>query len=150
MVEALALTGGEKVLEIGTGSGYAAAILSLIAAQVYTIERHASLAEKAATTLARLGYDNVHVLNGDGTLGWPAHAPFDAIIVAAGGPKIPDGLKKQLKIGGRMVIPIGVERQSQELVRVTRLAKDEYRREDLADVRFVPLLGEEGWSLGRD
>jgi protein-L-isoaspartate(D-aspartate) O-methyltransferase len=146
MTEALALRGGEKVLEIGAGSGYAAAVLSEIAADVYTVERHGPLAEKAAATLADLGYDNVHVLHGDGTRGWPAHAPYDAIIVAAGGPTIPESLKDQLKIGGRLVIPVGADPHVQELVRVTRIAQNEYRREDLADVRFVPLLGEEGWA----
>jgi len=146
MTEALALRGGEKVLEIGAGSGYAAAVLSEIAADVYTVERHGPLAEKAAATLAALGYHNVHVLHGDGTRGWPAHAPYDAIIVAASGPTIPESLKDQLKIGGRLVIPVGADPRVQELVRVTRLAQNEYRREDLADVRFVPLLGEEGWA----
>jgi protein-L-isoaspartate(D-aspartate) O-methyltransferase len=146
MIEALALRGGEKVLEIGAGSGYAAAVLSEIAADVYTVERHGPLAEKAAATLADLGYDNVHVLHGDGTRGWQAHAPYDAIIVAAGGPTIPESLKGQLKIGGRLVIPVGADPQVQELVRVTRIAQDEFRREDLADVRFVPLLGAEGWA----
>jgi protein-L-isoaspartate(D-aspartate) O-methyltransferase len=146
MIEALALRGGEKVLEIGAGSGYAAAVLSEIAADVYTVERHGPLAEKAATTLADLGYSNVHVLHGDGTRGWPAHAPYDAIIVAASGPTIPESLKDQLKIGGRLVIPVGADQHIQELVQVTRIAQREYRREDLADVRFVPLLGEEGWA----
>jgi protein-L-isoaspartate(D-aspartate) O-methyltransferase len=146
MTEALALRGGEKVLEIGAGSGYAAAVLSEIAADVYTVERHGPLAEKAATTLADLGYHNVHVLHGDGTRGWPAHAPYDAIIVAAGGPTIPESLKVQLKIGGRLVMPVGSDQHVQELVRVTRISQSEYRREDLADVRFVPLLGEEGWA----
>ncbi len=146
MTEALVLRGGEKVLEIGTGSGYAAAVLSEIAAEVYTVERHGQLAETAAATLADLGYGNVHVLHGDGTRGWPAHAPYDAIIVAAGGPTIPESLKHQLKIGGRLVIPVGSDQRAQELVRVTRIAQNEYRSEDLADVRFVPLLGEEGWA----
>ena len=146
MTEALALHGGEKVLEIGAGSGYAAAVVSEIAADVYTVERHGPLAEKAAATLVDLGYHNVHVLHGDGTKGWPEHAPYDAIIVAAGGPSIPESLKDQLKIGGRLVIPVGADLHIQELVRVTRIAQDEYRREDLADVRFVPLLGEEGWT----
>ena len=146
MIEALALRGGEKVLEIGAGSGYAAAVLSEIAADVYTVERHGPLAEKAAATLADLGYDNVHVLHGDGTRGWPAYAPYDAIIVAASGPTIPESLKDQLKIGGRLVIPVGADPRAQELVRVTRIAQSEYRREDLADVRFVPLLGAEGWA----
>ena len=149
MAEALLLEGGEKVLEIGTGSGYAAAVLAEIAAEVYTVERIGQLAEKAATALAGQGYDNVHVLHGDGTRGWADHAPYDAIVVAAGGPKIPESLRTQLKIGGRLVIPIGSNARAQELVRVTRVTKDEYRREDLADVRFVPLLGQEGWARRR-
>jgi protein-L-isoaspartate(D-aspartate) O-methyltransferase len=146
MTEALAFEGGEKVLEIGTGSGYAAAVLAEIADQVYTVERIGQLAEKAASALADLGYDNVHVLHGDGTRGWPDHAPYDGIIVAAGGPKVPETLKEQLKIGGRLVIPVGRDPKIQELVRVTRISETEYRSEDLADVRFVPLIGEEGWT----
>ena len=145
MVEALMLKGGEKVLEIGAGSGYAAAVLSKIAAHVYTVERLGQLAETAAATLAELGYDNVHVLHGDGTRGWPEHAPYDAIVVA-GGPQVPESLKEQLKIGGRLVIPVGADQRAQELVRVVRISKDEYRSEDIADVRFVPLIGEEGWA----
>lgn len=151
MAEALMLKGGEKVLEIGAGSGYAAAVLSQIAADVYTVERLGQLADKAAATLADLGYDNVHVLHGDGTKGWPEHAPYDAIVVAAGGPQIPESLKEQLKIGGRLVIPVGEDQRAQELVRVTRLSRDTYRSEDIADVRFVPLIGEEGWfAKGED
>ena len=149
MAEALMLKGGEKVLEIGAGSGYAAAVLSEIAANVYTVERLGPLAEKAAATLAELGYDNVHVLHGDGTRGWPAHAPYDAIVVAAGGPQVPESLKEQLKIGGRLVIPVGADPRSQELVRVTRISTDEYRSEDIADVRFVPLIGEQGWPTSK-
>ena len=149
MAEALALEGGEKILEIGAGSGYAAAVLSEIAADVYTVERLGQLAEQAAARLADLGYDNVHVLHGDGTRGWPEHAPYDAIVVAAGGPQVPASLKEQLKIGGRLVIPVGADRFTQELVRVTRLSKDEYRSEDIADVRFVPLIGEEGWQAAQ-
>ena len=146
MAEALLLEGGEKVLEIGTGSGYAAAVLAEIAAEVYTVERIGQLAEKAAAALAEQGYDNVHVLHGDGTRGWPDHAPYDAIVVAAGGPKIPESLRAQLKIGGRLVIPVGSSARAQELVRVTRVSENNYRREDLADVCFVPLLGHEGWQ----
>jgi protein-L-isoaspartate(D-aspartate) O-methyltransferase len=146
MTEALALDGGEEVLEIGTGSGYAAAVLSRIAKNVYTVERIGQLAEKAAAVLADLGYGNVHVLHGDGTLGWTDHAPYDAIVVAAGGPEVPESLKRQLKVGGRLVIPIGRDTRVQELVRVTRVSHDEYATEDLADVRFVPLVGEEGWA----
>jgi protein-L-isoaspartate(D-aspartate) O-methyltransferase len=146
MTEGLALRGGEKVLEIGTGSGYAAAVLAEIADEVYTIERLGELAAHAASALAELNYDNVEVIHADGTLGLPGQAPFDAIVVAAGGPDVPDSLKKQLKIGGRMVIPVGAYRDVQELVRVTRLSESEYQEEDLADVRFVPLVGEEGWE----
>jgi protein-L-isoaspartate(D-aspartate) O-methyltransferase len=150
MAEALTLKGGEKILEIGAGSGYAAAVLSEIAAGVYTVERLGQLADKAAATLADLGYDNVHVLHGDGTRGWPEHAPYDAIVVAAGGPQVPESLKEQLKIGGRLVIPVGADPRSQELVRVTRISTNEYRSEDIADVSFVPLIGEEGWATAKD
>ncbi len=146
MTEALGLKGGEDVLEIGTGSGYAAAILSRIAGNVYTVERIGQLAERAATALSDLGYRNVHVLHADGTRGWPDHAPYDAIIVAAGGPVVPESLKRQLKIGGRLVIPVGGGRQVQELVRVVRDSEHKYRTEDLAGVRFVPLIGAEGWT----
>lgn len=146
MTEALALKGGERVLEIGTGSGYAAAVLAEIAGQVYTVERIEQLAEEAALKLTELGYKNVHVRHADGTLGWPEHAPYDAIIVAAGGPEIPGTLKRQLKVGGRLVIPVGANPRAQELVRVTRSAEDKFTTEDIADVRFVPLVGKEGWS----
>ena len=145
MAEALALHGGEKVLEIGTGSGYAAAILAELAGEVYSIERIEELAQSATSILAELGYDNVHVLHADGTLGWQEHAPFDGIVVTASGPEIPESLKQQLKVGGRMVIPVGAHRDAQELVRVTRVSETEFESEDLADVRFVPLVGAEGW-----
>ena len=149
MIEGLALQGGEKVLEIGAGSGYAAAVLAEIAGEVYTIERIEELAQSATIALAESGYQNVHVLHGDGTLGWPEHEPFDGIIVAAGGPEVPDSLKQQLKIGGRMVIPVGENREFQELLRVTRISETEFETEDLAAVRFVPLVGAEGWDSGR-
>lgn len=145
MIDALALKGGEKVLEIGTGSGYAAAILAKIAGSVYTVERIGQLAEKSAAKLAELGFENIHVLHGDGTRGWAEHAPYDAIVVAAGGREVPESLKAQLKIGGRLVVPVGIDQRDQELLRVTRLSENEYETQDLADVRFVPLLGEEGW-----
>jgi protein-L-isoaspartate(D-aspartate) O-methyltransferase len=145
MAEALELRGPERVLEVGTGSGYAAAVLSHLAAEVYTVERIGTLAEKSAALLAQLGYDNVHVRHADGTLGWPEHAPYDAIVVAAGAPHIPDALKSQLKIGGRLVISVGADLRAQELMRITRRGPEEYRTEELADVRFVPLIGEEGW-----
>ena len=145
MTEALALKGGERVLEIGTGSGYAAAVLGQIAGEVYTVERIEQLADKAATTLESLKYANVHVRCGDGTLGWTDHAPYDAIVVSAGGPKVPESLKSQLKIGGRMVIPVGRDPTSQDLVRITRHSETRFTHEDIADVRFVPLIGDEGW-----
>lgn len=146
MAEGLALKGGEKVLEIGTGSGYAAAVLAEIASEVYTIERIEGLASMARTVLDDLGYDNVHVRHGDGTLGWPEQAPFDGIVVAAGGPEIPETLKRQLKVGGRLVIPVGKSKAYQDLVRVTRVEETEFDIEDLVAVRFVPLVGKEGWS----
>ena len=146
MTEALVLDGGEKVLEIGTGSGYAAAVLAEIAADVYTIERIDGLAIMARRVLDKLGYQNVHVRHGDGTLGWPEHAPFDAIVVTAGGPDVPDTLKRQLKIGGRLVMPIGKTTWFQELVRVTRITAADFDTEYLVPVRFVPLIGEEGWD----
>ena len=104
------------------------------------------LAEKSVAALVRLGYSNVHVLHGDGTLGWTEHVPYDAIVVAAGGPAVPESLKTQLKIGGRLVIPVGTDRGVQELVRVIRVSEREYTTENLADVRFVPLVGAEGWA----
>ncbi len=146
MAEALALKGGEKVLEIGTGSGYAAAVLAEIAAEVYTIERIEGLAAMASAVFDDLGYDNVHVQHGDGTLGWPEQARFDGIVVTAGGPEVPESLKQQLEIGGRLVIPVGQSTWYQELVRVTRVAEAEFETSDLVPVRFVPLIGEEGWD----
>ncbi len=144
-MEALALRGDERVLEVGTGSGYAAAVLSRLARDVFTIERHESLANQARARLAKLGFDNVEVLHGDGTLGWPERAPFDAIAVAAGGPEVPKALRAQMAIGGRLVIPVGPDESSQILVRVTKIGPDEFREEPLTEVRFVPLIGAEGW-----
>jgi protein-L-isoaspartate(D-aspartate) O-methyltransferase len=146
MAAALELDAADRVLEIGTGSGYAAAVLSRIAAEVYTVERHEELARLAEQRCRELGYDNVHVLHGDGTLGWTAHAPYDAIVVAAGGPDVPPVLLEQLAVGGRLVIPIGPTPREQRLVRVTRAGLDGYEREDLGGVRFVPLIGEAGWG----
>jgi protein-L-isoaspartate(D-aspartate) O-methyltransferase len=146
MTTALALRPEDRVLEVGTGSGYAAAVLGRIAAEVYTIERHAELAEAAAARLRSVGLDNVHVLHGDGTLGWPNHAPYDAIVVAAGGPEIPKALLDQLGVGGRLVIPVGEDKSMQRLVRVTRRADGSVQEEDLGDVRFVPLIGAQGWT----
>ena len=146
MTEALQLRPTDSVLEIGTGSGYAAAILSRVAGRVYTVERHRSLAHQAETRLQQLGYDNVEVLCGDGTLGWPEHAPYDAIVVTAGGPEAPRALIEQLAPGGRMVIPAGPTLTEQKLLRVTRSDDQEVAIEELGAVRFVPLIGEQGWS----
>jgi protein-L-isoaspartate(D-aspartate) O-methyltransferase len=145
MTEALRLAAGDRVLEIGTGSGYAAAVLAEIAAEVYTIERLAPLAEAARRRLADLGYRTVHVTCGDGTLGWPEHAPYDAIVVTAGGPEIPKALLDQLAVGGRLVMPVGRSSYGQQLLRVVRTAQDDYGRDDLGAVAFVPLIGAEGW-----
>lgn len=144
MISLLRLQPTDKVLEIGTGSGYAAAVLSRIVREVYTVERHADLVAYAQERLADLGYDNVFIRHGDGSLGWPEHAPYDGIIVAAGGPKVPQPLKEQLAVGGRLVMPVG-KRTSQSLVLVERLGEDKFRQKRLQGVRFVPLLGEEGY-----
>lgn len=146
MVEALDLQPGEKVLEIGAGSGYAAAVLAEMGCEVYTIERIGQLATIAASNLHDEGYLNVHVLHADGTRGWAEQAPFDGILVSAGAPVVPESLKSQLAIGGRMVVPVGSSQRAQELLRVTRRADDRFAVEDLADVRFVPLIGEQGWE----
>jgi protein-L-isoaspartate(D-aspartate) O-methyltransferase len=148
MAEALRLTPRDRVLEIGAGSGYAAAVLSRVATEVYAVERHAALTELARRRMRELGYDNVHILHGDGTLGCAAHAPYDAIVVAAGSPSIPEALRAQLVIGGRLVIPVGLTPQEQELVRVTRTGENDYEQEGLGDVRFVPLIGAQGWGEG--
>jgi protein-L-isoaspartate(D-aspartate) O-methyltransferase len=145
MAEALALGPGDRVLEVGTGSGYAAAVLGRMAREVFTIERHADLAETAAARLRRLGFANVHVRAGDGTLGWPEAAPFDAIVVAAGGPRVPPALVEQLAPGGRLVIPVG-EAREQRLVRLVKRPDGTCAREELGGVRFVPLIGAEGWG----
>jgi protein-L-isoaspartate(D-aspartate) O-methyltransferase len=140
---ALDLRGAERVLEIGTGSGYAAAVLARLAAEVYTVERHRELALLAARRFDELGIANIWVRAGDGTLGWPRHAPFDAIAVAAAGPRIPRSLLEQLVDGGRLVMPVG-GRDEQQMVRITRHGAT-YREETLGPVRFVPLIGQDGW-----
>jgi protein-L-isoaspartate(D-aspartate) O-methyltransferase len=146
MASALELTHDDRVLEVGAGSGYAAAVLSRIAAEVYAIERHAVLAELARRRLHTLAYDNVEVRYGDGTMGWPEHAPYDGIAVAAGGPSVPETLRQQLAVGGRLVIPVGTTPRDQQLIRVTRISERDYREESLGAVRFVPLIGAQGWA----
>jgi protein-L-isoaspartate(D-aspartate) O-methyltransferase len=148
MTEAVELAPDERVLEIGTGSGYAAAVLSRIAKEVYTVERHLKLARAAEARFQQLGYDNIHVHVGDGTLGWIEHAPYDAIVVTAGGPAIPELLLNQLKVGGRLVIPVGPTPNLQELMRVRRSSENDFERGNLGSVRFVPLVGEAGWKTG--
>jgi protein-L-isoaspartate(D-aspartate) O-methyltransferase len=138
MTEALGLRGGERVLEIGTGSGYQAAVLARIAAQVFTIEIVAPLAEESAARLERLGYRNVHVRAGDGYLGWPEEAPFDAVMLTAAAPRIPEPLRQQLRDGGRLIAPIGDEWQ--ELVVVTRRG-ERFEERRVLPVRFVPMTG---------
>lgn len=145
MLAALELRPEHRVLEIGAGSGYAAAVLSRIVGKVYAVERHRKLAEYARTRLERLGYDNVIIRHGDGTLGWPEHAPYDGIIVAAGGPIVPEALRGQLAVGGRLVMPVGRSRRHQTLVRITHISEGVYSDERLVSVAFVPLIGDEGW-----
>jgi protein-L-isoaspartate(D-aspartate) O-methyltransferase len=144
MTELLALTGREKVLEVGTGSGYQAAILSQLAANVITVERFPSLAQESAQLLVDLGYDNVRVEVGDGSLGWPQEAPYDAIIVTAASPEVPEPLQGQLADGGRLVVPVG-PRWTQHLIRVRR-AGGRFKTESLIGVAFVPLIGTHGWQ----
>ena len=144
MAELLEPSPGNKVLEIGTGSGYAAAVLAQIVSKVYTIERHASLAAKAQEVFKALDYRNIITRVGDGTKGWPEEAPFDGILVSAGAPGVPESLCNQLKPGGRLVTPAG-DRQCQELLLVRRNEDGSFSEEKLGEVVFVPLIGEEGW-----
>ncbi len=146
MIEAAEVKPGERVLEIGAGSGYAAAVLGQIAAEVQAIERHPSLAAAAAQRMAALGYGNVFIHVGDGTKGWPEAQPYDAILVAAGGPNVPDALMRQLEIGGRLVIPVGAAERTQTLLKLVRKDELTFESEDLGGVRFVPLIGEQGWT----
>ncbi len=144
MTELLNLKGDEKVLEIGTGSGYQAAILAELAGELYTIERIQSLSQKAGETFRDLGYVNIHMMVGDGTLGWPEAAPFDRILITAGAPEIPEPLIEQLAEGGMILAPVG-DRYSQQLVRVTK-QKGKLSKEYHTPCVFVPLVGEYGWK----
>jgi protein-L-isoaspartate(D-aspartate) O-methyltransferase len=146
MIEAAHVRPGDTVLEIGAGSGYASAVLSRIAQHVHAIEWHRSLADVARSRLRMLGYRNVTVLQGDGSIGCPAHAPFDVIIVSAGGPDVPEPLLRQLCIGGRLIIPVGHEPRTQELLKIERTGENQFERDSLGQVRFVPLIGTEGWA----
>jgi protein-L-isoaspartate(D-aspartate) O-methyltransferase len=145
MTELLELDGNSRVLEIGAGSGYQTAVLSRIAAQVYAIERIGDLAREAQTRIRQLEIYNATVKCFDGTLGWAAHAPYDGILVAAGGPTVPEPLIAQLKIGGRLVVPVGDSRDSQRLIRVIKTETGR-KMEDHGGCAFVPLIGQHGWS----
>jgi protein-L-isoaspartate(D-aspartate) O-methyltransferase len=149
MVQAAAITHGDTVLEVGAGSGYAAAVISRIAARVVAIERQLDLVEVARQRLERLGYANVLIVEGDGTRGCPDEAPFDAILAAASGSHVPSALIAQLAPNGRIVMPLGEPGLPQELVKVTKQDDGILKQENLGGVRFVPLIGEEGWSDAR-
>jgi protein-L-isoaspartate(D-aspartate) O-methyltransferase len=149
MMQAAAIKSGDKVLEVGSGSGYASAVIGRIAARVIGIERQHELVEVARERLERLGYDNIDIVEGDGTKGCPDEAPFDAILAAASGSHVPEPLLGQLAPAGRIVMPIGDPGAVQELVKVTKQEDGILRQENLGAVRFVPLIGEEGWSDAR-
>lgn len=146
MTLALAIHPGDKVLEVGTGSGYHAAVMSEMGARVFTMERYDDLAQKARGILDELGYEDVAVRCGDGSLGWPEEAPFDGIVVAASGPTIPTPFLEQLRVNRHLIMPVAQDRMNQVLVRITKQKGGRYERKDLANVSFVPLIGEEGWQ----
>jgi protein-L-isoaspartate(D-aspartate) O-methyltransferase len=148
MTELLELDKKSRVLEIGAGSGYQTAVLALLASQVYSIERIGELARQAQARIREVGIQNATVKAFDGTLGWNAYGPYDGILVAAGGPRIPDPLIAQLKTGGRLVIPIGDTRESQRLVRVIK-TESGHKVEEHGPCQFVPLIGQHGWSAGQ-
>jgi protein-L-isoaspartate(D-aspartate) O-methyltransferase len=145
MTELLEADKSSRVLEIGAGSGYQTAVLARVAGQVYSIERIAELAREAQTRIRGLGIYNATVKCFDGTLGWAAHAPYDAVLVAAGGPEVPEPLLAQLKVGGRLAIPVGASRESQRLVRVVR-TEEGRQHEEHGPCAFVPLIGRYGWN----
>jgi len=146
MVQAAGIKAGDRVLEVGAGSGYAAAVISRIAGQVIAIERQHDLVDVARQRLERLGYDNVEIVEGDGTRGWPDQAPFDAILAAASGSHVPRPLVEQLAPAGRLVMPVGDPGWVQQLIKVTKNDDGTLLQQDLGEVRFVPLIGEEGWK----
>jgi protein-L-isoaspartate(D-aspartate) O-methyltransferase len=145
MTELLEINSDSRVLEIGAGSGYQTAILAKVAGQVYSIERIANLAREAQSRIRQLNIYNATVKCFDGTLGWAANAPYDAVLVAAGGPTVPEPLVAQLKVGGRLVVPVGDSRESQRLVRITK-TETGYKEEDHGACAFVPLIGQHGWA----
>ena len=146
MIQAAAIKPGDRVLEVGAGSGYAAAVISRIAGKVIGIERQQQLVEVARERLRRLGYDNVEIVEGDGTRGWSDGAPYDAILAAASGSHVPRPLVEQLAPGGRIVMPVGDPGAVQELIKVTKSDDGTLIQQNLGGVRFVPLIGEEGWG----
>jgi len=148
MIHAAEIKCGDRVLEVGAGSGYAAAVMSRIAGEVIAMERQAELVAVAQERMQRLGYDNVRIVEGDGTRGWPGEAPYDAILAAASGSHVPPAWVEQLTDGGRIVMPVGDPGWVQKLVKVTKGPAGKLITEDLGAVRFVPLIGEEGWSDG--
>lgn len=142
--ELLDIEEGEKILEIGTGSGYQCMILCELGADVYSVERHNELYHRAKEALRDFGYKAMLKV-GDGTLGWSTYAPYDGIVVTAGAPVVPDDLVQQLNVGGRLVIPVGND-ETQTMLKITRISENEYEREELADFKFVPLIGDKGWG----
>ncbi|HEY8976838.1 MAG TPA: protein-L-isoaspartate(D-aspartate) O-methyltransferase [Burkholderiaceae bacterium] len=149
MIEAAEVVPGDHVLEVGAGSGYASAVLAQVAATVHAIERHELLTRTARERLDALAYANIHLRTGDGTLGWPEAAPFDAILVAAAGPEVPAPLKAQLRVGGRLLMPLDIGGHgTQRLLKVVRHAQDDYEQQTLGSVAFVPLIGQYGWTEG--
>jgi protein-L-isoaspartate(D-aspartate) O-methyltransferase len=146
MIQAAEMKAGDNVLEVGAGSGYAAAVMSRIAGQVTAIERQTDLVKVAQERMQRLGFDNVRIVEGDGTRGWEAEGPYDAILAAASGSHVPPAWVKQLADGGRIVMPVGEPNWVQKLIKVTKGPAGKLITEDLGGVRFVPLIGEEGWN----
>jgi protein-L-isoaspartate(D-aspartate) O-methyltransferase len=149
MIQAAGIRPGDRVLEVGSGSGYAAAVIGQIAAEVIGVERQHELAERSRERLTGLGFANVRIMEGDGSRGWPDRAPYDAILAAASGSHVPQALLNQLKPGGRLVMPVGEPGSVQKLLCVTKEANGSLQQSDLGAVRFVPLIGEEAWSDAR-